>query len=129
MRSAHLAILAVLLLPGATLPQECTDYGTGDALQLGYQSMSRWLTAMDATDEHFCYARVDEASGRPVLYWCDVVAGGSPELTGHYSFTGAQVSVLRIEGTRVAAMLTDGNWRVVEFAVPGDPVVIASPGA
>lgn len=129
MRYARLAMLAVLLLPSHALPQECTDYGAGDALQLGYQSMSRWLTAMDATDDHFCYARLDEASGCPVLFWCDVVAGGSPVLLGTYSFSGTQVSVLRVDGTRVAAMLTDGTWRVVEFADPGNPVLVASPGA
>lgn len=128
MRYARLAILAVLLLPNATLSQECADYGAGEALQLGYQSMSRWLTAMDATDDYFCYARRDEASGRPVLHWCEVVAGGSPVLLGSFSFAGAGVSVLRVDGTRVAAMLTDRTWLVVDFADPGHPVVIASPG-
>ena len=127
MRIGCLALAVVLLLPKAVPSQECTDHGAGEALQWGYQSMSRWLTAMDATDDHFCFARLDETTRRPVLHWCDVVDGGSPLPSGSCSFTGAQVSVLRIDGTRAAALLTDGTWRVVDFADPGHPVVVASP--
>jgi hypothetical protein len=129
MRYAGFTVLAVLLLTNAALSLECTDHGASEALQLGYQSMSRWLTAIDATDDHLCYARLDEASGRPVLYWCDVVAGASPVLLGSCFLTGTQVSVLRIDGTRVAAMFTDGTWRVVDFADSDDPVVVAPEGS
>ena len=62
-----LAILAVLLLPGATLPQECTDYGTGDALQLGYQSMSRSRRAAEVQGDQGARAVLAVGVQHPVL--------------------------------------------------------------
>lgn len=126
--TTRLLILA-LLLPSGAPSLECTDHGAGEALQVGYQPMSGRVTAMDATDEYFCYACLDEATGNPVLHWCDVVVGGGPAPRGSCSFDGVGVSVLRADGTRVAALLSDGAWRVVDFADPGNPVVVASSGA
>lgn len=128
MKKMMLWLTALMLITGAGRAQECLDYRMTTSPQTGIVTINRWLDAMDASDTHFCYARTEVVGGQRIIYWCDINADGTPNLLGQLAATGTSVTVLRVSGSRVAALHEDGAWQVVEFADPVNPVLIGSMG-